>query len=242
LLAPYYDQFVGADYNKIEKFILARIQEYSPDASLVCDLGCGSGTLTYRLLEHGYDMIGIDGSVEMLSEANNKRYEHPNGESVLFLCQQLPEFELYGTVDVILSTLDTFNYITYPADHDRLFYWLRNYLNPNGLLIFDVNTQYKYQELLDRHCEVYEEDDVYMVWHSQFDGTMCQHTLTFFEKDGEHYYRSDEEQQQRYYSVDEIRELLLKYGFKLLEMRNDYSECTPDQTTQRITFVSVKDV
>lgn len=242
LLAPYYDQFVGADYDKISGFILDRIHRYFPQASLVCDLGCGSGTLTFRLLEQDFDMIGIDGSIEMLSEANNKRYDHPKGEKALFLCQQLPEFELYGTVDVIFSTLDTFNYLTDESDLDRLFYWLRNYLNPGGLLIFDVNTHYKYQEILNHHCEVYEEDDIYMLWRSQFDGTICRHDLTFFEKDGELYRRSDEEQQQRYYSFDEIRDLLQKYGFKILEMCDDYSEASPNNTTQRITFVSVKEV
>ena len=115
-LAKYYDRFVGADYGKMADFIDHKIKEFFPSASLVCDIGCGSGTLTLALLEKGYDMIGIDGSVEMLSEAINKRAEVKNGDKALFLCQQLPEFELYGTVDCIVSTLDTLNYLTEETD------------------------------------------------------------------------------------------------------------------------------
>ncbi len=240
-LAKYYDRFVGADYDKMADFIDHKIKKFFPSASLVCDIGCGSGTLTLALLEKGYDMIGIDGSVEMLSEAINKRTEVENGEKALFLCQQLPEFELYGTVDCVVSTLDTLNYLTETTDLERLFHWFNNYLNPNGLLIFDINSLSKYQDVLDGHCAVYDEEDVFMTWHSRFDGELCCHKLSVFAKDGNSYQRSDEEQIQRYYSVEYIRELLNKYHFKLVCMVDDYSDNLPVERSQRLTFVAIKE-
>lgn len=239
-LAQYYDRFVGANYEKIIEFIHTRIQKYNKDASLVCDIGCGSGTVTLGLLTHGYDMIGIDGSTEMLMEALDKKVEHSDGERALFLCQQLPEFELYGTVDAIISTLDTLNYLTDEKDLDRLFYWFRNYLNPGGILIFDVNTLYKYKTLLDQHCEFYEDDGVFMAWRSQFDGMLCTHQLTVFEKRNGLYERSDEDQTQRYYSPEELCILLKKYGFELLEITDDYSDRSLTDETERLTFVAIK--
>ncbi|MBQ8894187.1 MAG: class I SAM-dependent methyltransferase [Clostridia bacterium] len=240
-LAQYYDRFVGADYPKIAEFIDVKIKALFPEASLVCDIGCGSGTLALSLLEKGYDMIGIDGSIDMLTEALDKRADLPNGDRALFLCQQLPEFELYGTVDVIVSTLDTLNYLTSKEDLDQLFYWFRNYLNPEGLLIFDVNTLYKYQELLDQHCEIFEDDDVFLAWRSQFDGTLCSHQLSFFSKENNCYARSDEEQLQRYYSQKDLLDLLAKYNFKLLGIFDDYSEKAPNEKSQRLTFVAKKE-
>lgn len=240
-LAKFYDRFVGADYEAITDYIDNQIRQYNPDASLVCDIGCGSGTITLSLLDKGYDMIGIDGSIEMLSEAQNKRYKHPNGEKALFLCQQLPEFELYGTVDCLISTLDTLNYITEPNDLDRLFYWFRNYLNPNGLLIFDVNTEYKYQTLLNDQCRVYDEEDVFMVWQSHYNANICHHDLSIFNRIDDCYERFDEQQMQRYYSVDHIKGLLQKYGFKIIRIADDYSEKAPSETTQRLTFVAMKE-
>lgn len=240
-LAKFYDRFVGADYVAITDFIDGKIRQYNPDASLVCDIGCGSGTITLAMLNKGYDMIGIDGSIDMLSEAQNKRMEHSLGDKALFLCQELPEFELYGTVDCLISTLDTLNYITEPADLDRLFYWFRNYLNPNGLLIFDINTEYKYQSLLNNQCRIYDEEDVFLAWQSHFDGELCNHDLSIFSKYNERYERYDEEQLQRYYSVDFIKDLLKKYGFKILQITDDYSEKSPDEQTQRLTFVTIKE-
>ncbi len=240
-LAKFYDRFVGADYAEITNYIENQIRQYKPDASLICDIGCGSGTITLSLLDKGYDMIGIDGSIDMLSEAQNKRLEHAKGDKALFLCQQLPEFELYGTVDCIISTLDTLNYITEPDDLDRLFYWFRNYLNPNGLLMFDINTEYKYQSLLDNQCRIYDEEDVFMVWQSRYDDGLCYHDLSIFNKFGDHYKRYDEEQVQCYYSVDHIKKLLQKYGFKIIRITDDYSEKVPDEQTQRLTFVAMKE-
>ncbi len=239
-LAQYYDRFVGANYSKIISFIHNKLNQYNMNASLVCDIGCGSGTVTLGLLSYGYDMIGIDGSTDMLMEAMDKKAEVDGGEKALFLCQQLPEFELYGTVDCIVSTLDTVNYLTNPEDLDRLFYWFRNYLNPGGVLIFDVNTLYKYRSLLDQHCEFYEDDGVFMAWRSQFDGTLCTHQLTVFEETGEFYERLDEDQIQRYYSSDELCALLEKYEFELLGITDDYSECKPGENTERLTFVAKK--
>ena len=239
-LAQYYDRFVGADYEKIIGFIDRNIKKYLPAASLICDIGCGSGTVTLGLLEKGYDMIGIDGSIEMLAEAMDKRANCTNGEKALFLCQQLPEFELYGTVDAIVSTLDTVNYITDENDLDRLFYWFRNYLNPNGILIFDINTLYKYRSLLDGHCEVYEEQDVFCSWRSDFEEELCSHQLTFFTKCGDLYERREEEQQQRYYSPEQIESLLKKYHFELLGIYDDYTEATPETQTQRFTYIAKK--
>lgn len=240
-LAKYYDRFVGADYKKITDFIDNKIRRNNPDASLVCDIGCGSGTITLSLLDKGYDPIGIDGSIDMLSEALNKKMDHPKGEKALFLCQKLPEFELYGTVDCLISTLDTLNYITEPKDLERLFYWFQNYLNPNGLLIFDINSKYKYQTVLDNQCRIYDEEDVFMAWQSRYEDELCYHNLSIFSKCGDLYARYDEEQIQRYYSVDFIKNLLQKYGFKTLQISDDYSEKVPDDQTQRLTFVAMKE-
>ena len=237
-LAAYYDRFVGADYEQIIQFIDQTLKSNLPDASLVCDIGCGSGTVTLGLLEKGYDMIGIDGSVEMLTEAMNKRSSLDNGEKALFLCQQLPDFELYGTVDAIISTLDTVNYLTDPKDLEKLFYWVRNYLNPNGLFIFDVNTLYKYQEVLNGYSAVYEEDSVFFTWRSFFENGLCCHQLTYFTKAEVGYVRRDEEQQQRYYSPREIDRVLNQYGFELLGVYDDYSVRAPQENSQRITYVA----
>ena len=67
------------------------------------ELGCGTGTMTEILASAGYDMIGIDQSEEMLEEALEKKQE--SGHEILYLCQDMREFELYGTVRAIIYEL-----------------------------------------------------------------------------------------------------------------------------------------
>ena len=101
--SKYYDLFVGADYDTISDYIDKQIQMLKPDSELVCDLGCGTANVTLRLAKSGYDMIGIDSDEDMLINAREK-LERSNINDVLLLNQNISEFELYGTVDVIYST------------------------------------------------------------------------------------------------------------------------------------------
>ena len=46
VFAENYDLMVGADYDSIIKYINVAIKKYKPDSDLLCDLGCGTGTLS----------------------------------------------------------------------------------------------------------------------------------------------------------------------------------------------------
>ena len=84
---------------------------------LILDLGCGTGDITHLFAKDGYDMIGVDISFDMLNIAK-KENSH---EKILYLNQDMREFELYGTVDVIYSSLDCLNYITDKRDLKKVF-------------------------------------------------------------------------------------------------------------------------
>lgn len=239
IFAENYDIMVGADYDKITGFINNIIKKFKPNSSLVCDLGCGTGTVALALSKLGYDMIAIDRSEDMLIEARNKAYEQADGNT-LFLCQDIVNFELYGTVDVIYSTLDTVNYITDKRDLNTFFKWVRNYLNYDGLFIFDINSEYKFKEILNGKVSVYEFDDVYCVWETerQHGSTKYEHYLTYFKQDQDgSYNRYDNVQLQRYYSPAEIDQLAKKYDFKILSVKDNYSNKCISDTTQRYTYV-----
>lgn len=76
------------------------------------DLACGTGSLSIELAARGYDMIAADLSDEMLNEAREKA--EAAGQKILFLEQDMRSFELYGTVDSILCTCDSINYLLEP--------------------------------------------------------------------------------------------------------------------------------
>ncbi len=113
--AAVYDIFMdNIPYEEWCKYLTGLLKEYGVDDGLVLDLGCGTGSLTELLDEEGYDMIGIDYSEEMLELAMEKKYD--SGKDILYLCQDMREFELYGTVKAIVSICDSINYITEEED------------------------------------------------------------------------------------------------------------------------------
>lgn len=109
--AQVYDLFMdNIDYEEWADYITDHLKKYGIEDGLVLELGCGTGTMTGLLADRGYDMIGVDNSGEMLAEAMEKRME--SGQDILYLQQDMQEFELYGTVRAIVSVCDSLNYIT----------------------------------------------------------------------------------------------------------------------------------
>ena len=108
--AYFYDEFNGeADYEALFGYIHVKLQQAGIQDGIVADLGCGTGDLALMLAQAGYDMIGVDNSEEMLELALEKKEK--SGSDILYLCQDMREFELYGTVAAVVSICDCMNYI-----------------------------------------------------------------------------------------------------------------------------------
>lgn len=205
--------------------------------SLIADLGCGTGTVCSLLSKRGYDMIGIDSSDMMLSEAIKKE----GSEKILYLNQDMTSFELYGTVDVFLSMLDSLNYITSLDELSRVFSLVKNYLNPGGIFVFDINTPYKYEQVLSHNTFVHDENNVFYVWQNYFDGEYCDFLIDFFVKKDESYSRFTEEHTQRCHTFKEMLEIIEKSGLSLEAVYDDLKFSDPVQNSERIFFVVKKE-
>ena len=95
--AGVYDIFMdNVNYGEWTDYIIEALVQDGIKDGLVLELGCGTGTVTEMLADAGYDMIGIDNSEEMLAEAMEKRAG--SGHDILYLLQDMQDFELYGTV------------------------------------------------------------------------------------------------------------------------------------------------
>ena len=145
--ASVYDMFQdNVNYREWTEYIVETLAQDEIKDGLVLELGCGTGTVTEMLAEAGYDMIGIDNSEEMLAEAMEKRVE--SGHNILYLLQDMQDFELYGTVRAVISVCDSMNYLTDEEDLEYVFALVNNYLDPGGLFVFDMNTIHKYRDVI----------------------------------------------------------------------------------------------
>ena len=237
-LARVYDRLNGeVDYAAIATFYEAAFDRYRIKPQLMLDLGCGTGSMTLELARRGYDMIGVDASAEMLSRAYERMWS--TGQSgILFLEQDMRSFELYGTVGAVVSTLDCVNYLTGDGDLDRCFSLVHNYLDPNGVFLFDVNTPYKFKHVYGDNAYILEEEDgsAYCGWQNDYDqqSGICHFLLSVFteESDGR-YTRLDEEQTERCYTQEQLTAALQRAGFTDIAFFGDLDFSQPTVQTER---------
>lgn len=232
-----YDKIIGQDYEKWADYIEAIFDKNEIKPKLVLDLGCGTGSITNILATRGYDMIGVDISVDMLNVAREKSIE--KGLDVLYLCQDVCEFELYGTVDAIICTLDVLNYVTDKEKLSWVFKLVRNYLNDDGIFIFDMNTPHRLENILGNNTMIYEQDGVVYTWDNRYENSISTQYLTFFcETENGLYERFDETHIQRAYKTEELTEELSKNGLKIDAIYNVLTFEKPNDLCEKQVFVS----
>lgn len=217
-LAGSYDIFMDeVPYEQWKTFVLNTFEKYNIPKGLVLDLGCGTGTFTEMLALEGYDMIGVDMSPEMLKEALEKKENSKH--DILYLCQDMREFELYGTVAAIVSVCDSINYILKEEELIETFRLVNNYLDPKGIFVFDFNTFEKYKEIGETTIAENREDCSF-IWDNYFDEEtgINEYDLTLFTREGEMFRRTEETHLQRGYTVKEMTLCLEKAGLKVMEI------------------------
>lgn len=227
--------------------------------ALVLDLGCGTGKLTRLLCNAGFDMIGVDGSVEMLDEAKKKESRELSGtcektgkqgtfvpcaenerKPVLYLNQELTEFELYGTVGAVVSTCDTINYLTEKDDLQTVFKLVENYLDYNGLFLFDVKTLYTYNELLGDGTFYSETENACTIWENEFDKEegLNYYDITIFKNTGNGLFRKHTESHvQRFISREEIERAARSSGLIFEGEYSDYNRSPVSEEDERRVYI-----
>ncbi len=241
--AVFYDELTGnVDYAAISDFLHKALLKYHIPDGILLDLACGTGNICEAFAKIGYEMIGVDGSEDMLSEALDKKVS--SGADIIYLCQKMQELDLYGTVDAAFCTLDSLNHLSNIRELQLVLNRVSLFLNPGGIFIFDCNTLYKHQKVLASNTFVYDCDEVYCVWQNTLiDQNTVQIHLDIFrqdEEDDEVFYRSEEEFCETAYSDSEIVACLEAAGLELMERYDDYTDSPPSETTQRIVYIVKK--
>ena len=237
--AEVYDVFQdNVPYEEWCSYVTGLLKEYQVMDGQLQELGCGTGSLTGLMARSGYDMIGIDNSGEMLQIAMNKR--NASGLDILYLLQDMRGFELYGTVKAVISICDSMNYIMEYQELVEVFRLVNNYLDPKGVFIFDLNTEYKYRELLADNTFAEDREESSFIWNNFYDeeDKVNEYDLTLFVKEGELYRKFEETHYQRAYGLDQIQQAIRDGGMEFVAA---YDACTRNpvqQDSERIYVIA----
>lgn len=233
-----YDSFMdNIPYDAWTEYIIKIWDKYNLKPEIVLDLGCGTGSMCLRLSDKGYDMIGVDISDRMLSVAKQKAEKE--NKNILYLNQDMREFELYGTVGSVICLCDSINYILEEEELLQVFKLVNNYLDPKGLFIFDINTNYKLREVLGDNSFCETREDIAFTCENTYDeeSGISEYYTNFFVKNGDTYNRFEEYHYQRGYTISKIKSLLKKAGLKVLEVNDYLSFDKPKKNSEKIYFV-----
>lgn len=233
-LAASYDRLTNdVDYEATVEFYQQILDREGLKPRTAVDLACGTGSVTAILARKGLEVLGVDLSEEMLTQAVQKvqDMEHPPR----FICQPLQELQLARGVDLAVCALDSLDYILNPTDCAQAIRRAYKALNPGGIFIFDVNTPEKLRAM-DGQVFLDEDEDVYCVWRGEFDeeSNICSYGMDLFQRQGTLWQRSFEEHQEYAYSQEQLVGYLKDAGFGGIAVYGDRRLQPPEEGEQRI--------
>lgn len=238
--ASVYDLFMdNVPYEEWCAFLCKILAQHGITDGPVLDLGCGTGKMTRLMSEQGYDMTGIDNAAEMLQIAAMEPGEVP----ILYLLQDMQDLELDGCVRAVYSVCDCVNYVLDEEKLQQAFSRVHEYLEEDGVFIFDVNTSYKYTKLLAENTFAESRDEGSFIWDNYYneEERINEYDLTLFIPEGDELYRRyTETHYQRNYETETLLKLLKNAGFIDICVYDDYTDAPLCETSERAVFVAKK--
>lgn len=238
-LAGCYDAFTDdVLYPKWADYFETIFSRHDTQVESVLDLGCGTGSLSLLLAERGYEVIGVDASPEMLAQAQVKAAACTKIPP-LFLCQEMEELDLYGTVDAAVSSLDSISYLDGYEALDETLGRLKFFVRPGGLFVFDVNTEAKFRTI-DGNSFLREDEDDVCIWSAAYDAESkyCVMRMDLFHREDTLWSRNREEHEEYAFSEAEIRSALEANGFQLEAAYDELNFTPASDESLRVFYIA----
>ena len=237
----YYDYFnYTADYDLVADKIHSWASAEKLDGKIACDLGCGTGELAMRLSDKGWDVIAVDCSEEMLDVFMDKR-EELGYYNILILNQDITKLDMYGTVDLFTCTFDTVNHLDGADSVQKLFDKVSLFMHPDGIFIFDMNTEYKHRHILGNNTFDFDEEEADCIWKNTLDEKNNRTKVSINIKDKQSGEEYSEAFYECFYSMEQIEGMLNTAGLKICKIVDgeSYGEITKE--SQRYLFMVKKE-
>jgi ubiquinone/menaquinone biosynthesis C-methylase UbiE len=236
--AGFYDCLMNDfDYNSLAEYYNRLIQEQGITHGILLDLACGTGTLSVLMAEHGWDVIAVDSSPEMLCNAK------PH-DGVSYICQDMTELDLYGTINAAVCSLDGLNHLLVETALQKVLERVSLFMEGGGVFVFDVNTIYKHETILGNNTIVKQAEDVYCVWQNCCENNgIVDITLDIFEKfarKSAEYRRQSVEIREKAYELDTICKICERSGFDIVGRYDFMTNAKAHSKSEKVVFVCKK--
>lgn len=236
--ARVYDEFMDqTPYDEWLLNILNIFKEYKIDKDTqVLDLGCGTGKMARKLAREGYQVTAVDNSMDMLEIAASEEDDH-----ILYVLQDMVSLELPQQVDAAVSICDCMNYILEEEDLKEAFRRVREFLKEDGVFVFDMNSHYKYKEILASNTFAEDREDASFIWDNFYDEEerINEYQLSLFIQNEQGTYNKYEELHlQKAYEQEEVVSFLYEAGFSSVRVLDAETMDEVKEDTQRLYYIA----
>jgi 2-polyprenyl-3-methyl-5-hydroxy-6-metoxy-1,4-benzoquinol methylase len=111
--------------------MLAKLESTSQRKLRILDLGCGNGSLSHAITEHGCEVVGVDTSAPGIAIS---RQSFPECEFIQADIYDLPDIDLLHSFDVVLA-IEVIEHLLYPKELAKA---AQKCLKPGGTLILST--------------------------------------------------------------------------------------------------------
>lgn len=231
MVAPYYETLMrSVPYGMWLEYLRLHWSLAGIEPRRVLEICCGTGKLSRMLAQQGYDVQGVDKSAAMIREA--RALAEADGMNIPFHCADAAEFHLNSTFDAAFSFFDSLNNIVEMEQFQAALTNVKRHLNPGGHFLFDLNTEYAFEQGMFDQEESDPEEPIRYRWKSTWDPAtrICTIHMEFQTADG----RFEETHVQRAYTEREVVDAMLMAGFIDIGLYDSYTLNRPHSRSDRI--------
>lgn len=211
--ADFYDEMmIYVDYDSWAKLICDKLKNLL-NGKKILEIGCGTGEISKRLSDCGYDVLGIDNSESMLSVAK-KKYDYLNLEK-----EDMRNLKMENEYDGVICVFDALNYLQNLEDLKNVFMNIKKALKKDGFFLFDILNRKMMDSMFPEDIFADDRENMSIIWKHSYDEKLDVDKIStsFFIREKENSYkRYDEVFYKKIYSNKLLIQIAEESGFELV--------------------------
>ena len=176
----------------------------------ILDVGCGQGEFMLLLQEHNIEVNGCDLSRNQINICLSKGLEAR--------CVDIKDIDI--KYSAITAIFDVLNYIL-PKDLEEFLQHIYNILEDNGYFIFDINSLFAFEELLEGTLYITKKDKDIII-DAKYNNFIAKTDIALYTKKEDIYHKEVDSIIQYYHNLEDIVAIATKIGFEVEELEEFY--------------------
>jgi 2-polyprenyl-3-methyl-5-hydroxy-6-metoxy-1,4-benzoquinol methylase len=241
--AEHYDEFNEKNSELINHTVENILKKYKVKS--VLDLTCGTGSQVFWLATRGYEVIGSDINTKMLKRARSKAKKEK--VKIKFLKGDMRTIQV-GKFDAVITIFNAIGHLTKP-DFEKAVQNIHQNLKDGGLYIFDINNLSYLMEdnnITSLTIDWQKITGVTKIREIQFstidkNGILASYTTSLVQKDSGKPKISKSSQTLQVYAAKQLKHILHKNGFKVLDQCGIDGSRFDERKTERMVTIAKKE-